>query len=293
MTSQQIPAELQAAASDDGIQSIASDTDVDTDDFDFDMPRAHLDSLMGAPTNPATDPWEYCRLLHDGKDFGVELAWQPRCRQAPANADDSPANTSIRMHATAFKCNMCQSWAPYPTHYGVGARQAAEMRIRHFTQPTSDETPDTDDHTITCSLCERRQPLRLSNHFLERVLASHIGGYFEETHSVSLFDKDHRLLASGRAALWKYADHPSLTSPVQTVAAAYNRLASTLQRPQRERSRSRQAAASRTVAQPAEEHTGPAKLPRRVRQLDLGRYFSPRKTAPAGSFSPRRDNAGA
>ena len=111
MISQQIPHELQAAASDDGIQSIAPDTDIDSDDLYMDMPRTRLDSLMGPPATPETDSRDCCRLSHDGRDFGVELAWGPPGRQATANADDAQADATVRVHVTAFRCNMCQSWA--------------------------------------------------------------------------------------------------------------------------------------------------------------------------------------
>ena len=56
MMCHQIPHELHAPTSDARIQSIASDTDVDSENPHMDMPRARLGSSMGLPATPELIP---------------------------------------------------------------------------------------------------------------------------------------------------------------------------------------------------------------------------------------------
>jgi hypothetical protein len=275
----------QPAASADGIQSIPSDTDMEPPDLVISISLDRWRQLTGTPARgsnePGTEqPWDYCRLIHEDNDFGVEIAWETGGRTEATEPASATANECMRVLVTAFKCNMCQTWSPYPKHFRTGARHAAENRIRQCMNPLMIAGQPADDHTITCSLCDMRQPLRLSKHFLSQIIQSNAGSYLEEAHTLTLMDCNNQPMATGRARMFKYADHPDLTCPVQTVAAAYNRLALELQQAEahRERSRSRTARPQATK-QASDTAASPPRRASTVKQVDLTRWFSPRQKA--------------
>ena len=312
MTEPRPASESPPADDDDAINIISSDTEIEPPDLIVEVPMEYIRTMTDTPADgtspPEPDAWrDHCRLTHREKDFGVELTYAGDLRSQALAADSGTSNAAVAMQVTQFKCNMCRAWSEYPGHFNTGARRAAENRIRHFMKsPLTAEHP-TDNHTITCSLCEIRQPLRLSKGFLEQILRSNDGSYFEETHTIRLMDKQHKELSTGCASIYKYADHPQLVSPVQTVAAAYKRLATALMQDQRSRERSR---SSRSLTQAAEvdapksaESTvqpaasdppsrSPASRTSKARQAGLGRWFSPRKQSDSERGEPHHTTRG-